>query len=81
MTMKDPYLTSVSPAIETRRNPHCIIILYVKMFWIESCLGNILFDTFLCVIMQGIIYLHLKDYSEVGQTSIFHSFCLEFTFE
>jgi len=30
-------------------------------FWFESCLGNTLFDTILCVIMQGILYLHPKD--------------------
>ena len=36
----------------------CIIIVYVQVFWFESCLGNTLFDTILCVIMQGILYLH-----------------------
>jgi len=70
--MKGPYLPAVSPAIETRRKTHaattfsCVIIVYVQVFfWFESCLGNVLFDTILCVIMQGILYLHLKDYSEV----------------
>ena len=45
---------------DKKENPHCIIILHVKMFWIESCLGNVLFDTILCVTMQGILYLRLK---------------------
>ena len=57
-----------------KESPHCIVILYLKMFWIESCLGSVLFDTILCVIMQGIIYLCLKDYSEVGQTRFFIAF-------
>jgi len=64
VAVKGPYLPSVSPAVETRRKTHtattfsCIAVVYVRVFWFESCLGNTLFDTILCVIMQGIIYLH-----------------------
>ena len=65
------YAYQQDPAIETRRKTHtattfsCIIIVYVRvLFWFESCLGNTLFDTILCVIMQGFLYLCPKDYSE-----------------
>ena len=79
VTVKGPYLPSVSPAIEKRRKTHtattfsCIIIVYVRvLFWFESCLGNTLFDT----IMQGILYLCPKDYSEVMPDSHVYSIAL-----
>ena len=38
---------------------HYCVCTSVLLF--ESCLGNTLCDTILCVIMQGILYFHTKD--------------------
>jgi len=62
-----PYLPSVSPAIETRRKTHtattfsCIIIVYECSSGLKVVLETLCL-ILSCVIMQGILYLHPRDF-------------------